>query len=391
MRRFFSTITCLALTALAVLCCNAGTAKAASAPVGEVDPPYIYSAEAAIVVDGDGRLLWGYNQDSSLALASITKVMTAVCALDSGADLDAEHGLVATPDIWYSQLAKLEDGDRMTLRDLLRVLLVYSANDCAINIGIIVAGSESAFVERMNQKAQELGLANSHFMNPHGLEEEGHYASASDLVKLGRYALENYPFIAETVVMEEAKVRINGEERSFATTDMLLSTYPGACGIKTGSVGAGDSFLGAFNDGSIELYTCVLCCPTSQGRWDDTRSLMDWARDRYTQIDVGKDDRIISVRPFACNYLFNCAISADGDTRIAYLPGDGAIDYSITMPTKGLSVMTSALVGDSTWSQAGEELAQVRYVSSEKPARIPALPVFMLPVFEEFMQLGDAA
>ena len=147
--------------------------------------PTISEAQCAIVCDSSGNVLWSMNADREMALASITKVMTAVVALDSGLDLDSPCTISYVDLGPYSQTAGFTESDTPTLRELLRVMLVYSGNDAAVYIAQNVAGSEEAFVTLMNEKARELGMTHTHFANPHGLEADGHYSSVADLVILG--------------------------------------------------------------------------------------------------------------------------------------------------------------------------------------------------------------
>ena len=132
-------------------------------------------------------------------MASITKVMTAIVALDSGVNLD-EPCKITVPDLEEgSQVAGLTSDDTPTLRQLIMMMLVYSANDAAYNIAINVSGSQQAFVDQMNKKAAEIGMTHTQFQNPHGLDANGHYSTARDLALMGRYAREHYPLIASAV------------------------------------------------------------------------------------------------------------------------------------------------------------------------------------------------
>ena len=239
--------------------------------------PVLSEAQCAIVEDSAGNVLYSKNADTQMPMASITKVMTAMVALDSGMDLDTPCQIHATDLGADSQTAGFVEGDTPTLRQLLRVMLIYSANDAAENIALNVAGSEDAFVELMNEKAQELGMTNTHFMNPHGLDEDGHYSTVSDLALMGRIALSEYPFIAGTVHTRSVTVSVAGAQKTFYSTDELLGTYKGIRGIKTGYVAGSAAFLGACQRNGVELFTCVLGAQTSSGRFTDTVSLLNWS------------------------------------------------------------------------------------------------------------------
>ncbi len=147
-----------------------------------------------------------------MGMASITKVMTAMVALDSGIDLDKPCNIVSVDLEEGSVLANYSTSEHPTLRELLQVLLVHSANDVAYNIAINVAGSEKAFADLMNKKAAEIGMTNTHFSNPHGLDADDHYSTARDLALMARYAREHYPFLASTVSMTSVTATVQGEE-----------------------------------------------------------------------------------------------------------------------------------------------------------------------------------
>ena len=185
-----------------------------------------------------------------------------------------------------SVLANYSTSEHPTLRELLQVLLVHSANDVAYNIAINVAGSQEAFADLMNKKAAEIGMTNTHFSNPHGLDADDHYSTARDLVLMARYAREHYPFLASTVSMTSVTATVQGEEVTWPSTDKLLSTYPGMLGLKTGSEDSGTAFLGAARRNGVTLYSCVLGCATDSGRFADTRIMYDWGYAHFTRIPL---------------------------------------------------------------------------------------------------------
>ena len=190
--------------------------------------PSLSEAQCAIVVDSAGNVLWSKNADQEMPMASITKVMTAVVALESGIDLDSTCTISDVDLGSDSQTAGFTSSDTPTMRQLLQAMLIYSGNDAALNVAINVAGSEDAFVDLMNAKAAELGMTHTHFTNPHGLYDENHYSCASDLVILGRYALEHFPFIASTVRTTSITLPIGGTEKTLNSTDDLMVFHTNA-------------------------------------------------------------------------------------------------------------------------------------------------------------------
>ena len=353
--------------------------------------PAISEAYSAIVMDSEGNVLWSLNADEEMAMASTTKVMTAMVALDSGIDLDTVCTINPVDLGPYSQTAGFASYDSPTLRELLRVMLVYSGNDAACYVAQNVAGSEEAFVALMNQKAAELGKTHTHYANPHGLEEEGHYSSAADLATMGRYALEHYPFIASTVRLRSVSAIVAGGWQTFPSTDALMDYYPGLLGIKTGTVGAGAVFVGAARRNGITLYTAVMGCATSAGRFNDTAALLDWAYDNYVPRSVGRERWVLDVAPYALDFRFDCVASATTNTVARVWPDGGGLSYSNTHRSFWLLAEPGDEYGMVSWSQDGRRLCQVRSAYRATLARVPAINQFALPLFMDTSALGEGS
>ena len=373
-------IRCSILAAVAcitlILCFSVQEARA-----DEQGTPILYEAQGAIVTDEVGNVLYEYNADLELPMASITKVMTAMVALDSDFDLDDTCTIY---DVYLgedSQTAGYVEGDAPTLRELLRVMLVYSGNDCAENIAINVAGSEEAFVALMNQKAQDLGMTHTHFENPHGMDESGHYSCARDLAVMGREALSKYPFIASTVRLRQVTGTVNGYATVFYSTDDLMDTYPGLLGIKTGAVYAGTAFLGAARRDSVTLYTAVIGCETSSGRFTDTESLLDWAFDSYTVIDNANETWLVDTVPYAYDFRYRCLVSPHTEGRFETWSGAGSLTYRTTRITSSLLMTPGEATGYTVWSQANRHIADTVYRISDSLYHLPAVGIFELPLF----------
>lgn len=365
-RRLHSSVAALvaAVFLLLALC-----PAAALAVEGE---PAITEAKEAIVVGPNGEVLWERNSKERMALASITKVMTAIVALDSDIPLDQVCELVEVDLPGDAQTALIKNGEKWTFRELLEVTLVFSANDAAVNVGIAVAGSEQAFVDLMNKKAAEIGMADTHFMNPHGLEDPEHYSTASDIVLMGRYALENYPEIARMVHMVNAHVDRPDDldvSEDFPTTDRLVKEYEGALGIKTGSTESGATFLGAARRVGTTLYTCVLGCETSDGRWNDTYALLDWAYEQYGEHMLANSKLSVRHPHFAFRFGQRLRVTCERDLVCGIWPDEG-YSYSriMTQPnvlcTPGMPYAGATfsqgerLLGSRVWS-CGDELVQL--------------------------------
>lgn len=246
-------------------------------------------AEYALVMDAEGTVYFERNATSPTQIASITKIMTAIVALDavnSGAlSLDSTVTVSSAAVAVGESSAGLQEGDSMPLEAALKALLVPSGNDAALAIAEAVGGSEEAFVASMNEKAAELGCSDTVFENPHGLDD-GNFAGnqhscAADVAKMARYAMQNETFRAIVGEGDTAIVvdRIDGTRATIEleSTDTLMDTYEKALGIKTGFTAlAGPSFAGAASNGEKELYTIVIHSTSEEQRFNDAETLCEW-------------------------------------------------------------------------------------------------------------------
>lgn len=245
-----------------------------AAPVALTDTYPAVSARAAVVMDeASGAVL--YQKDGHLRLgpASLTKIATAVLAIESG-DLDRWVDVdVDASSMPGSTLMGLRSGDQFTLRDLLYGLMLPSGNDAALAIGRAVAGSDAAFIAEMNGLAQRMGLSNTNFTNAHGLDWSEHYSSAYDLAVLARYAMS----LEEFMPLASARSWTTNGSRtiSLGTLNVMLGRYPSADGIKTGFTRSSGKTIvvSAVQDGR-RVYVVLLDAPNREA---DATKLLDWA------------------------------------------------------------------------------------------------------------------
>ncbi len=242
-------------------------------------PVLSVNAKSAIIMEaGSGNVLYKKNSNVKRANASTTKMMTAILAIE-GKSLNSKVKITAeavrTP---YSNLGSSAIGDQIRLKDLLHLVLLPSDNGAATAAGIHVSGSTTAFVKKMNKKAAALGMKNTHFRNPHGLDANGHYSSAKDLAILADYCLKNKTFSEIVRKRNYSFTSIGKGRRYYAnTTNKLLGNVSGVIGCKTGSeVNAGYCFVCAYRHGGKTYITVVLGCPADQYRWTETRKLIKY-------------------------------------------------------------------------------------------------------------------
>ncbi len=244
------------------------------------------SAGSAVLLDGDtGRLLYAKNADMPRLIASTTKVMTALvivehCDLDAPVTVKRECTLVEGSSMY------LKEGEVLTVRELLYGLLLQSGNDAALALADYCAGGVEEFAVLMNRTATDLGLKKSHFVNPHGLNAEGHYASARDLALITAKALQN-PAFSEIVASKTARVAGRGLQNH----NKLLWLYPGACGVKTGyTIKAGRCLVSAARRDGRLLIAVTLDAPSD---WRDHQSMFDLGFGQFTpQPLCEKDERL---------------------------------------------------------------------------------------------------
>jgi len=236
-------------------------------------------AKSAILMDQQsGRVLFEQNADEPVAPASITKIMTLLLVIEA-----LEEGKISLEDkVVTSELAAsmggsqiwLEPGEEMTVDELLRAVAIASANDASVALAEHVAGSEPAFIERMNKRAAQLGMQNTRFLNCTGLDEEGHVTTARDVAIVSRELI-SHPMIIEysTIWMDELR---NGETQ-LVNTNKLVRFYPGATGLKTGTTSIAGSCLSATatRDG-LSLVAVVMGAPNSDSRFAAARGLLDY-------------------------------------------------------------------------------------------------------------------
>lgn len=259
----------------------------ASAPVGTASAPEIPSitAERWITYDATADVvLASWNANDQAPMASVTKVMTAIIVLEN-AELDDRVTIPAFATRARGSTAGLVAGEVWSVGDLLIAMLVRSGNDAALTLADHVGdGSTEGFVAMMNTRAAQLGMSDTQFANPNGLDAEGHFSTARDLLTL-IIASQEYPDIKRV-----ARTRLvsmpadpNGKSRLFTNTNRLLGVYPGVTGLKTGDTPWADKVLMATSEqASREIYSVVM---HSDDHFSDTRELLDWSYSTYSLRD----------------------------------------------------------------------------------------------------------
>lgn len=238
-------------------------------------PPHV-SAEAAALIDvASGRILFQKNGDKKMRIASLTKTMTAIVAIEEGNMQDVIEIPQEAVGVEGSSIY-LRKGERLTLEELLYGLMLRSGNDAATAIAIHIGGSVQGFAYMMNEKAAMIGMTHTNFMNPHGLDDSNmHYSTANDMVKLSAYALKN-PTFRQIVSTKIKSISWEGEnwDRRLQNKNKLLHLYQGADGVKTGYTKLAKRCLASSaTRGGRQLAAITLNAPDD---WNDSMRLMDW-------------------------------------------------------------------------------------------------------------------
>lgn len=345
-------------------------------PVFGEEPLTLESKSALLMDAGTGTILYEKNSHEAMPPASVTKVMTMLLIYEG-----EEAGQFQWEDpVQVSEHAAsmggsqvfLEPGETQTAADLTKCIAIASANDAAVAMAEFVAGSEEAFVERMNKKAEELGMAETHFKNACGLDTEGHVTSAHDIAVMSRELMTRFPAIKEyTTTWQDTivhKTRKGETEFGLTNTNKLIKWYEGATGLKTGSTGKALYCLsGTAERDGLQLIGVVMAAPDFKVRFRETMKLLDYgfanysaekglpAGEKMAEIPVmkGKADTVAAVVKEEVSFL---------------LKKDGGKDWETQAETLSLvdaPVATGEKVGELVYLINGEEVGRTDLVAAE--------------------------
>ena len=321
------------------------------------------SAHAAILFENTtGTVLYALNEHASRAPASLTKMMTALLAIETGRLNDIVKVSRQAAGVSGSS-AHLYTGQEIRMEDLLYGMLLRSGNDAAVAVAEHLAGSVSAFANQMNARAKELGAVNTHFVNPHGLDKPSHLTTAFDLAMIARVAL-LYPKFAEIVGTSRYLYEEQGV--TWQNTNRLLWSYAGSEGIKTGTTGqAGPCLAAAAARADMELIAVVL---GSSNRWGDAIRLLDYGFNQFTLLKVAEKGVTLAEMKLAYSNR-TLGLAAAGDlAAVVRATGDGPVSTRVVLNEIKLPIARHQRLG-----------AYEVYVSGAKVADIPLLAQQRVP------------
>ena len=332
-------------------------------PAGSASEGLTVAAKGAVLIDGaSGRVLFGQNENEQFPMASTTKVMTTLLALENSAlDEQVTAGRNAAGVTGTSLY--LSQGETLSMEHMLYGLMLRSGNDAAVAVAEHIAGSVPAFAAMMNARAAELN-ADAHFVNPHGLDAEGHKTSALGLARIMREAMKNPVFRAITGTKRKVIPWVGNEySRVLENKNKLLTTYEGATGGKTGFTnGAGRCLVFSAERDDMELIGAVLNCPT----WFDTATVMlDYGFENFRMekgFDAGETVRAIPVINGEA-----AAVNARAEDGLrAAVPVGGAVDVVITLPESlDAPVHAGDILGTAAIKSGGDVIAQCDLVAAD--------------------------
>jgi len=325
-------------------------------------------ASCAVVMDAaSGRVLYEKAAHERRLIASITKLMTALVALESGHTPDER---VVVPEDWTGVEGSsiyLRPGEELTLEALLYGLLLHSGNDAAQVIADHCGGTAGEFVSAMNQKAAELDMDDSSFANPSGLDHPEHYSTAYDMALLARACLEN-DFLAKVVSTKQ----FSWGGRVFVNHNKLLWRYEGCIGLKTGyTEKAGRTLVSAATRDGLTLICVTLNCPND---WAEHAALLDDAFARYNSVSLAGEELLCTL-PVKGSLVPFCPIVAERALTAA-VKEEEAVKLELRLEQKELTapVCSGTVVGQAVWTLEGRELASVRLLTGAAVKRDEAEP-----------------
>lgn len=339
------------------------------------------SAPSAVLMEKEtGTVLYEKDAHAKLEPASVTKVMTLLLtmeAIDAG-QLGYDTVITASAhacSMGGSQIW-LEENEQMTVDDMLKAVCVVSANDCAVVLAEAVAGSEEAFVEKMNQRARELGMNDTTFKNATGLPAQGHVTSAWDIALMSRELILNHPDIRNYTTIWMDSLRDGKSE--LVNTNKLIRFYEGATGLKTGST---DSALyclsGTAERDGMELISVIMKAPTSAQRFDDAKALLSYGFSTYALETIVPQEALPPIPVELGTQATVQPVLEEGTALLLEKAKAGQLSQSVELAESvAAPVAQGDVLGTLTVTAGEETVAQIPIVAGEDVARVTFSQMF---------------
>ena len=342
------------------------------------------SAPSAVLMHPSGRVLYEKNAHEPLPPASVTKVMTLLLimeALDEGAIAldDMVTGSAHAASMGGSQIW-LKEGEQLTVDEMIKCIVVASANDCAVAMAEHIAGSEEAFVERMNTRAQELGMENTHFVNCCGLDADGHLTTAYDIALISAELIKHEKIFDYTLIWQDT---IRDGAFTLTNTNRLIRSYDGMTGLKTGSTSvAGFCLAGTARRDGLDLIAVVMKADTSGARNADITAMLNYGFANFASVTPTPDQPLMPI-PVELGTQAEVPVELGEvqpilieKSRLGELEKSIAMEESLRAP-----VAAGQQVGSMTVLAGGEVLQQVPIIAVQE---VPFLGVW--GIFRQMLQ-----
>ena len=332
-------------------------------------------AQSCILMEMEtGQVLYASNEHQQLEPASVTKVMTILLvmeAVDSGA---LSYGDTVTASAHAASMGGsqvyLKENEQMSVEDLLKAVCVASGNDAAVALAEHLAGSEEAFVEKMNQRAGELGMADTHFVNCTGLPAQGHVTSAYDIALMSRELVLRHPDVRQFTTIWMDTLRDGAF--TLSNTNRLIRYYEGATGLKTGSTDAALYCLSATAEREgMELIAVMLKAPTSDQRFEGARTLLNYGFAAYALCHVTPQEVLPPVPVSLGDAAAVQPVLGEGDTLLLEKSQASQLQQTYTL-AQGLKapVEQGQQLGTLTVTAGGETVAEIPLVAGTAVERL---------------------
>ena len=339
-------------------------------------------AQACLLMEKTtGEVLYAVNEHEQLEPASVTKIMTLLLvmeAIDSGS-LHYDDMVTASAyacSMGGSQIW-LKENEQMTVEEMLKAVCVASANDASVALAEHIAGSAEAFVEKMNQRAAELGMEDTHFVNPTGLPAKGHVTSAYDIVLMSRELILHHPDIRRftTIWMDT----LRDGEFGLSNTNKLIRYYEGATGLKTGSTDSALYCLSATAEREgMELIAVILKSPTSTQRFESAKVLLNYGFAAYGLAEVAPEEPLTAI-PVRLGTAASVTVEMEGEEKLLVTKDKiGTMEVQTQLETElAAPVEKGQQVGTLTVTSGEEILAQLPLVAGETVERLSYGQIFL--------------
>ncbi len=334
----------------------------------------LVNAKSAILIEtSSGRVIYEYEADARLAPASVTKVMTMLLIMEAIDRGDITYDTVVTA----SERAKsmggstifLDTGEQMTIDDLLKGIAVASGNDACVAVAEHLSGSVEAFVDVMNNRAQELGMTNTHFVTCNGLDDDNHYSSARDIAIMSRELLKHRDILKYTTIWMDS---LRGGKFQLANTNKLIRYYAGANGLKTGSTSkAGCCISATAQRDSMQLCAVVLGSPNSKARFSSASNLLNYGFDNFTVIGAPKGESMGEIEIKKGSSALLSAVLKDDCSSAVEKVNANRIEKEITLPkVLPAPVRKGEKVGELTLKIDGDVIAKSDIVAKNEVKKV---------------------